>query len=475
MQSISKSTVLYSQVRPLKKGGLFQISKIDGNCVEKEEAVESAMEEYNTPWFMHVGRKDLNTPILRKELPETKEFEDVEYVIQEKDTLRFATQTEISKLRGLPFNAEIGKSIQNNSYGRLVMAYQRARSKSESLLQLYKEIFEFNVKDGLITVKINNKPDKFYTSYYWVTIKDEYKNLPLKKILEVLQVYNISNINDEKDIPLLVNISLARMPYQFLLSRNPAKIKKEELNQVIISTLADNDLFIAHSYTFLLGIGSTPIAIHRNKLGIKAQNKSPIKEIDKQNILKYDSCTEKTRNLLMKNPKASNGEVLGTLKAPKEINNNWSNALNPEEQKELADFLIKCLANGLGFHPEEPDVWQKLDSTAIVQIVQLIAVTQIAECNHGSDYNSTRTPGMNKLARLILRQIAEGTNTFQEGFNIIQSQSNKVYIPIGVDGSIRARDTVRDVKRWHYKVENEKINCHSVVCYDMSSDSDDSY
>jgi hypothetical protein len=440
------------------------------------------MQENNITWFMVTERTDLNAPILQKELPKEEDFSTVEYVIQEKDTLRFATQTESDKLRESSSISEKVLEIQKNSYGRLAMAYQRARNRFKNLLNLYREVFEFKLTTDILTIRMNKNPDKFYTSYYQVEVKETYKSLTLKKVLEILQVYNFSELKDEDSIngsiPILVTIPLGSSTYQFLLSKNSSKTRNEklELNQITVSTRSTNgsNTFIASTYTKLLGIGSRPETIHKDNLGIKAQYNSPIKEEIKTKVMMYPHCTEDTKKFLQVNPRATNRQVIATLTPPSQNDNDWSNKMKTEDQRELASYLKSCLDSKLDEQPEEIFIW-KQQKDIHNQIVELIALTQIVESNHGPDYNHTRTLGMNKLAREILRQIAVGENTFRDAFNTISNNSTKAYPPIGFNGATRARQSISKVEMMHYVDNgvNDYVDCYSTRCDEMSSDSDE--
>ncbi|CAF3362813.1 unnamed protein product [Rotaria socialis] len=372
--------------RPNNRGGNFEVYKSDLDDDAKVTAVNSVLENENF-LFIAVGRQSLNNPILQKTNRKSKKFLERKYLIREKNTLRAANSDEEEQLSQAEANKNErnrADSMQNlrttddiasmstdgidekyqqviirimqNSYGRMAMAYQRARNRYHELVNMYNEIFNFELQTLPLKKELNI--ESYLTvldpceKYYKVTVKDKYRqNLPLKKVFEVLQVYNSSEddiINGT--IPLLINLNIGGRETEFMLSQWPSQYEYTKKNQLLVSTKVESTA---------------------NNLCFKGRA--------------YD----KLHSLAI------------FEKLTKNLHKSWN-------------------------------FWH----------------TQIAESNHGKrDYNQSRTPGMNKLARQLLRSIAaNGSITFQEMF-CSNNTGFQHYPPFGTGGVKRARYAVHHVTR----------------------------
>lgn len=432
--------------RPDNRGGLFEVYKSETNDKNRKADAVNSVLKYENFLFIATGRQNLNYSILQKTNRDRNEFNKRRYLIREKNTLRIANSEEEDILRraeqarelserigklsinsgNTSFSSDHGdarwekmiKKIMHNSYGRMAMAYQRSRDRYDKLVRAYNEIFDFEIrkltKEEQIIITTYRGETKNYRKFYNVTLKDNYgQNLSLKKIFEILQVYNSTDENpypdSEDDIingyrPLVVNLNIGGKIRQFILSEWPSKMSEY---QILISTrIAHHDNAETH-YT-------------GKQYGSLVQG--------------FDSDT--------------------------------------------AEIMIECLNASARATPEDfPE--NNLNDDDWLRIVEFLALTQIAESNHGKrDYNNSRTPGMNKLARQLLRLIADEYATFDETF-ISDINSKKSYPPIGYHGMVRARyavcQTSRNtiVKKYNQK-KKQYDDIHITVgrCCELSEDSD---
>jgi len=115
---------------------------------------------------------------------------------------------------------------------------------------------------------------------------------------------------------------------------------------------------------------------------------------------------------------------------------------NDLQQRKLAKYLAVCLDKPSNGQNDTLPAGMKFKDDAQQQaIVEFLALTQIVEAV------PARTPGMNKLARHLLRLISQGKKgaTF---FKIFQSSQYKLsYPPVGTGGTANARKVV---KEWHH-------------------------
>ncbi|CAF3270430.1 unnamed protein product [Rotaria socialis] len=278
--------------RPNNRGGNFEVYKSDLDDDAKVTAVNSVLENENF-LFIAVGRQSLNNPILQKTNRKSKKFLERKYLIREKNTLRAANSDEEEQLSQAEANKNErnrADSMQNlrttddiasmstdgidekyqqviirimqNSYGRMAMAYQRARNRYHELVNMYNEIFNFELQTLPLKKELNI--ESYLTvldpceKYYKVTVKDKYRqNLPLKKVFEVLQVYNSSEddiINGT--IPLLINLNIGGRETEFMLSQWPSQYEYTKKNQLLVSTkvesTANNLCFKGRAYDKLV-------------------------------------------------------------------------------------------------------------------------------------------------------------------------------------------------------------------------------
>jgi hypothetical protein len=146
---------------------------------------------------------------------------------------------------------------------------------------------------------------------------------------------------------------------------------------------------------------------------------------------------------------------------------------------DTAEIMIECLDASASATSEDFSE-NNLNDNDWSRIVEFLALTQIAESNHGKrDYNNSKTPGMNKLARHLLRLIADEYATFDETF-ISNSNGKKSYPPIGYRGTARARYAVCHmnrhtiVKKYNQQTKqyDEDMNITVGRCDELSEDSD---
>jgi hypothetical protein len=181
--------------------------------------------------FINANRlaEDLNMPILQRQTRQNNEFDEQNYLIREKNTLRLHNRNErqelndaknewdmerlcskekatVTDLFSLP--AACVHDIMRNSYGRMAMANQRARNRYDTLVAIYNEIFYFVLQSQKVKITAHSSSDhdennftlNEYEEIYYVTVKhdDSQKHL-LEKVLKTLQVYNSSNTNSHLD------------------------------------------------------------------------------------------------------------------------------------------------------------------------------------------------------------------------------------------------------------------------------------
>lgn len=582
-----KVNMLYNHnKKPTDKLNFFKILELEGDTESKKEWIKDKVNQES--YFFAEENAD---PIINKN--PTSDFKNNKnYIICENKVYRAANsiETDLIKLdlekqgqqtnHSTKLSPEVSESIMKCSSGRLVQAHHRAKMRFNNILNLYFKIFNFELNENIpdITFYKYDKTDKnnqikSFNSYYEVTLKneDQYKKLPLKKVLEVLQAYNfIAPIllleNSDPIFPYPNGFyftheyfySTTDLSYEEL-KRTKDSSEKLSINdgiyfcknrynqgnyvQIYNGKYTDNNynckeiklkffppldlLFNEINNDSTKSLEENKIYLSKDEILFKIDSEKNViwhihkefKHIPKCNkFLSYDELNELIEKYAFQfNYKCYqfiNGKKLvqkcrysenltdtkimrpetffklfkeekdnkllkmidGTIpllvklkignedhsfylvaedksnKAIKDVNyqvwvadednataKNYKALLEEISNDRItADNVAKCLNAPINQQPN-----CKLSDN----MVQLIAITQIAESN------SNRTYGMNKLARSAFREIADGkkTTTFKDVFT--PSNSNKKYIPVGKDGTDRARKFVSYIKN-----SKEEIN-----------------
>ncbi|CAF1517707.1 unnamed protein product [Rotaria magnacalcarata] len=272
----------------------------------------------------------------------------------------------------------------------MAMANYRGRCRYHHLVTQYYEIFEFTESRQPITISFSPNdqmeiPKKL--KYYDVKLKDCGKDLTLKKVFEILQVYNSippENLTASKErsyidgtMPLLLDLHIGGTDHKFLLSKDVHKNLEE--CQVQVSMVKDDKTFVGSGYPYWIGkVGTT---------------------------------------------------------------DGFSNQ-SPSAQGEIARSCMNCLKSSIRDQAGKLKCYDKLE-----HVVEFLATTQIVESIHGNqNYANARTVGMNKLARSLLSSIENGRVTFRNTFDCY-SFGDDSYPPIGEEGPSRARNAVWNVTR----------------------------
>jgi hypothetical protein len=321
--------------------------------------------------------------------------------VMDKLRLDSSSRTAESASHGYRLPDNIVTDLMERSYGRMAMANYRARERYCKLVEKYYEVFEFKRQDKKIVITLYVSGKSISKDYYYdVTLKDPKIDQPLKKLFEILQVYNsdackIASLGPsdyiDGSVPLYVQLHIGGSDIKFMLSQYG--VRKRRKYQVQVSMEKTPNSFVGNAYPFWIG--------NENYKGFRHKNKRK-----QQNI---------ARNCL--------------------------------------DCLDKLVSDQL-------EVFQKFQHQKIANIVEFLATTQIAESNHGKrDYTKSRTPGMNKLARSLLRLIEKEKLDFKQTFDW-KYFDDDTYPAVGTGGTKRARKACCAIQR------------KGASCNDMSDDSD---
>jgi len=350
--------------------------------------------------------------------PESKGDDNSQYFIQEKDICSAVSEKHKKKyLKDIdPLVAPSEESLtafqglisahREDSYARVRMANNRAIKRLErhrkdyiensfneqilSCLEGGKPGLKIEIPTYLLSEEKATKLTTDYTEFLFLTVKREC-SLPLKNLFKILQVYptvkrNIGKDGKSKLVPTVIYLeNIGGIAGQFMISPWPSGNYAED-SQVLVSTLSSQqDKFIGRTYEQL----------------IEAMTKDFKEEQDK--------C------------------------------------------KQLAGAIIECLNLPTN---AQSSVLSNMNLTEAQKnaVVEFIALTQIAESAYStiitSSFNgvrglaispSSRTPGMDKLARKIIREISEGKIGWSDAFRPVSAQCVPYYPPAGTNGASRAR------------------------------------
>lgn len=401
-----------------REGGVFEIylKKSNKTCDDLVTVVNDAIEQATIPpclegrlGFILSNRQHLLKNIIQSTEIKREHLIACNYLIREDHTIRVANADEDQVLQS-GFNTRTFRSIMEGSYARMVMAYQRARDRHRDLLVLYHQLFSFRLINQEFYISLYKFSNLHrFSNYYEVNLRDltgtPIENISLKKVFEVLQVYNSIDTNNTIDgtIPILVNLNMGGRVCQFMLSRYlvtemyPDRSVSIQKNQLLVSmprrnhTRNQRPIYTGLDYSMMV------------------------------NNITYDQA--------------------GVLTEPR-----------------IAAFILEILNARAVYQPFNAHIWHLMHEKTQHSIIELIALTQIAESNHGRDYDKSRTLGMNKLARRQFAAISKGDITFRESFD--SSTADRYYPPIRDGGTRRARNAVSKVQR------------AGAFCHDMSDDSD---
>ncbi|CAF3344035.1 unnamed protein product [Rotaria socialis] len=445
-----KFILIGQKPRAERKGGNFEVYKINRRQYKKDEVTQVVNDLIKTKkfYFIVAGRESLKEQILQNSPIDAEKFSSQEYLILEKNTLRLVNSDEkgiikeatrqaqsrstevqsastadnssdigVAVARSLPSESSEGdvnkltselKKLTTNedtdqplsdetisdlmkiSYGRMAMANYRGRCRYHRLVGEYYKTFNFARRRHSIKIQMYGNealPTPAHT-YYDVTLTDYGKTLALKKVFEILQVYNSQPsefTNDSEQIsyidgsmPLLLDLHIGGTDYKFLLSQSVYDSRKGY--QVQISMLNPHDDYVGNAYPYWIG---------------------------------------------------------------DEVSYGFSKG-SQNEQSVIAKCCLECLNSTMSNQGEKLKNIKENDAK---KIIEFLATTQIAEANHGNrDYDRARTVGMNKLARSLLRSIEENNLTFRKTFDPYSFGGNS-YPPIGDGGTERARHAVCSVTR----------------------------
>ncbi|CAF1376204.1 unnamed protein product [Adineta steineri] len=482
--------------RSVKRGGVFEIymASTSADSNSRVAQIQHVLEANSQFFFINTSRvkEALESDIFQRDPPNGRELDKKHYLIRENCTLRLSNPTEQDYLNKITLPRQLASvniaertstvKIQNamrqiktvvdqlqissnemqaaldeiqdavrqmpaaalqlpqrdvewimcNSYGRMAMAYQRARNRRKRLIRKYSEIFEFARVESnqpnipVIWTKMDGRNSVGYPKFYRVKLKDKYKNMRLKKVLEVLQVYNSTNemyhgSNQRIDgtAPLVVSLEIGRRSCQFMLSRWLSDYPRTSENQLLVSIKETENNFVGHTYPYLVG------------------------------------------------------------------DNGGFSTYHVDIQRTIAQCIQTCLDTRMC---KQYNYLSAFREDLVLRITEFLIVTQVVESNHGRNYAYCRTPGMNKLARRLLMRIATEKSTFSEYFDPSAEINHYKYPPIGDGGTRKARQAVQEVGRdilfVQYKASNssssattmgstteEPIRYTFPRCHDMSDDS----
>jgi hypothetical protein len=412
---------IYKYEREDKQGGNFEIFEIKhGKNKDKSEYLRKWVKKENL-LFTREQRfgfsddvqeevcpdaPDFENNLLPECIPESQDFVDKKYLIKEKNLIIFANKEQekildtddveqfINEMANISLDVapsqhkNKGELVMENSYGRMAMAYLRAKARYPTLLNSYKDCFKFTLIEAeeskLITLLMDKADTEHaFDEFYKVVLKknEETKNLSLKKCFELLQVFNSNTKGDNYvngNIPALVGLKIGQVVAMFVLSPWPYND-----NQVLVS----------------MRVG-------------------------------------KTRKF--------NGNAYSSF-----IDAICRHFPKKDDQAKLANDILDCLNAPVFAQPNNLRVWKdSLPEDVKNGVIELLATTQIAEASHGTDPNKSRTPGTNKLARKVLGRIATGNTTFRGGLSEIINDNIQVgFPPIGKGGTDRMREAIRKVSK----------------------------
>ncbi|MFN7094425.1 MAG: hypothetical protein ACK4M7_03585 [Burkholderiales bacterium] len=244
---------------------MFEIHKFVNEWnVGKRKAVKDMFKQEKL-WFANKDYYGKYSCI--RTAPSQEHFREEKYFIREGKFLRFPTGDEEHKIdTGLENDSllpKVGEEIQHNSYGRMVAAKARAThfTRISYFENVYYKIFTFELKDKRVKVQSYIDDEfKTYNQIYKVTTNCYSSSINLKKIFEVLQVYNSKRTSEDNkingSIPLLITLYIGGQKYKFMLSEWPMRGSEWQVSISVISNDEDSEgrtVFKGQSYALCLG------------------------------------------------------------------------------------------------------------------------------------------------------------------------------------------------------------------------------